>query len=341
MKVTVNKIAEIAKVSRGTVDRVIHERTGVNEDVRQRIQDIIEALDYTPNLAGKALVSQNKNIEIGVVLAPDFHPFVGEVREGIKSEAEEIKAFGVDVDIEVVKTLDVAEQLEIIDRLENRNIAGLAIVPIDDDLVRLRLNELTAKGIPVVTFNSDIKGTGRLAFVGQDNKKAGQTAYGLMENILPAGSPIAVITSSMGLDCHRYRLVGFQERLDESESKLEIISIDENRDRDDTAFEIIMKYGEKYPDLKGLYLTGGGASGLGKGLKICEMDRMVKVITHDRVPPVIELMKSGIVKFTICQNPRNQGALPIKILFDYIFKKKSPDKEMNFTGIDIRTIDNV
>ncbi|MCK5735496.1 MAG: LacI family DNA-binding transcriptional regulator [Spirochaetaceae bacterium] len=341
MKVTVNRIAEIAKVSRGTVDRVIHDRSGVNEGVRKRVHEIIEALDYTPNLAGKALVSQNKNIEIAVVLAPDFHPFVDELRAGIKTAAEEIKTFGVKVDIEVVKTLDVKEQLEILNRLERRNIAGLAIVPINDDLVRQRLNTLTGKGIPVITFNSDIKGTGRLAFVGQNNEKAGRTAYGLMENILPAGSTIAVITSSMGLDCHRYRLRGFQKRLEDSESKLEIVSIDENRDRDEKAFDIIMDYSEKYPDIKGIYLTGGGAIGLKKGLKICGMEKNVKVITHDRVPPVIELMESGIAKFTICQNPRSQGALPINLLFDYIFKKKSPDNELNFTGIDIRTIDNI
>lgn len=97
MKITVNKIAELAGVSRGTVDRVLHDRPGVRDEVRQKIHEIVDTLNYTPNLAGKALVSQNKNIFFGVILAPDFHPFVDEIRKGVKSQAKEIKEFGVHV----------------------------------------------------------------------------------------------------------------------------------------------------------------------------------------------------------------------------------------------------
>ena len=341
MKITVNKIAELANVSRGTVDRVIHERPGVNNDVRKKIQDIIEELDYTPNLAGKALVSQNKNIKFGVVLAPDFHPFVDEIKKGILSEAEQIKAFGVEVEIEVIKTLDALEQLDILDKLEKMNVSGIAIVPIVQDVISNRLNEISKRGIPIVTFNSDLQGSGRLSFVGQNNEKAGRTAYGLMENIIEPGSQIAIVTSSKDLTCHRHRFRGFKSRLTVSTAGLQVVGDDENRDKDELAFDIVRDFCERFPALKGIYLTGGGAYGLGKALKICGMDKQVKVITHDIVPPVVELMNEGIIKFTIGQDPFMQGVLPIRILFDYIFKKKNPEHEIFYTGIDIRTIDNI
>lgn len=341
MKVTVNKIAELSQVSRGTVDRVIHGRPGVSEAVRKNIEKIIKELNYTPNLAGKALVSQNKNIRFCVVLAPDFHSFVDEIKKGILSEAEQIKAFGVEVDIEVIKTLDAKEQLEILDRLEKANVSGITIVPIVQDVITTRLNEISKRGIPVVTFNSDLKNSDRISFVGQNNEKAGRTAYGLMENILPGGSQIAVITSSKELTCHRGRLIGFQSGLAKSISKLKVVAINENLDQDDLSFKIVKDICKCFPDLKGIYLTGGGSYGLGKALKNCGMEKQVKVITHDLVPPVIDLMKEGIVKFTIGQDPFLQGMLPIRILFDYVFKKKSPKNEIFYTGIDIRTIDNI
>ena len=341
MRITVNRIAELAGVSRGTVDRVLHNRPGVKDEVRKKVQEIVDTLDYTPNLAGKALVSQNKNIFFSVILAPDFHPFVEEIRKGVKSQAKEIKEFGVDVDIEVIKSLDGKEQLAILDELEARGVSGIAIVPILEDYISDRLNKLIDRGIPVVTFNSDIKDTKRLCFVGQDNVKAGETVFALFEQILSPGSEIAVITSSYELACHVHRLEGFKKGLEKSAMGFKLVGIEENQDQDEAAFEQVMKFCSENSDLQGIYITGGGTVGLGNALKIAKRAKSIKVISHDIVPPVIELMNEGIIKFTIGQDPYMQGALPIKLLFDYTFKKQLPEKEQFYTNVDIRIKENL
>jgi len=340
MNITVNKIAELAGVSRGTVDRVLHNRPGVKEEVRKKVLEIVETLDYTPNLAGKALVSQNKNIFFSVILTPDFNPFVEEVRNGVKSQAKEIKGFGVDVEIEVIKSLDGREQLAILDDLEKRGVKGIAILPIYEDVIAERLNQLVDKGIPVVTFNSDLENTKRLCFVGQDNIKAGQTVFALFEKILPAGSQIAMVATSKELACHVHRIQGFKNGLEKSDHGLKLVGIAECQDEDNAAFDQVLKFCSEYPDLKGIYITGGGTRGLGKALKIVKKTQ-IKVISHDIVPPVVELMHEGIIKFTIGQDPFMQGALPIKLLFDYTFKKMMPEKENFYTNVDIRIKENL
>jgi len=341
MKVTVNKIAELANVSRGTVDRVLHDRPGVKTEVRKRILEIINTLDYTPNLAGKALVCQNKNIFFSVILAPDFHPFVEEIRKGVQAQADEIKGFGVKVEIDVIKTLDASEQLQILDKLEQKGVSGISICPILEKSISKRIDELVDKGIPVITFNSDLKDSKRLCFVGQDNEKAGRTAFGLMNLILPSNSKVAILTSSQGLDCHVHRIGGFISALASSFSGIQLVGISENKDRDDLAFDEVIQFCKKYPDLEGIYLTGGGAGGLGNALKVCNMEKQVKVVTHDLVPPVLTLMNEGIIKFTIGQNPFTQGNLPIKLLFDYVFKKIKPEKKNFYTNIDIKIAESL
>lgn len=37
MKMTIRKIAELAGVSRGTVDKVVHDREGVSNEVRAQV----------------------------------------------------------------------------------------------------------------------------------------------------------------------------------------------------------------------------------------------------------------------------------------------------------------
>ncbi len=54
------RIAKMADVSVGTVDRVIHGRSGVSEASRKRVEEILEKLDYQPNMYASALASNKK-----------------------------------------------------------------------------------------------------------------------------------------------------------------------------------------------------------------------------------------------------------------------------------------
>lgn len=90
------------------------------------------------------------------------------------------------------------EQLKAIEELDQKNIAALAIMPVESEGVRRRLNRLTEeRNIPVVTFNSDIVGTGRSCFVGLDNRKSGSTAAGLMGMLTRGAGKILIITGSL------------------------------------------------------------------------------------------------------------------------------------------------
>ena len=56
--VRIKDIAEKAQTSKGTVDRVLHNRGRVADDVRERILTIIRELNYEPNLIAQSLKSQ-------------------------------------------------------------------------------------------------------------------------------------------------------------------------------------------------------------------------------------------------------------------------------------------
>ena len=50
---TIKQIAEMAGVSRGTVDRVLNNRGSVNANTAARVREIAEKLNYKPNKAEK------------------------------------------------------------------------------------------------------------------------------------------------------------------------------------------------------------------------------------------------------------------------------------------------
>ena len=63
-RVRIKDIAKMADVSVGTVDRVIHGRSGVSESSRKRVEEILKQLDYqlsffifNPNLTFPEILS--------------------------------------------------------------------------------------------------------------------------------------------------------------------------------------------------------------------------------------------------------------------------------------------
>lgn len=340
MAVTIKQIAELANVSRGTVDKVLNNRPGVKESTRKKILKIAEELEYKPNYLGKALVQMKEKLKIGIILTPEYNPFVHEVVHGIRRAEEEFNPFGLEITTKMLSTLEPAEQIGILNYFENEKFAGIAVFPLNDQQVVQKINQLSSNGTAIITFNSRIDEINDICFIGQDHYKGGRTAAGLLNKLLAKGGDIGVIISSKNLSCHQDRLRGFTEKIQESFPNLHIVEVDENQDRKEDAFKITLKYINTYKNLKGIYITGGGVAGVGNALSITEKVGSIKVICHDLTPDAIELLKSKTVDFAIAQDPEAQGYLLIKSMFDYLIKKQKPPKKIDIP-IDIETEDTI
>ena len=59
--ITIREIAKLAGVSRGTVDRVLNNRTGVNAETSRIVKQIAEEHGYSPSAPGKMLAAKSKH----------------------------------------------------------------------------------------------------------------------------------------------------------------------------------------------------------------------------------------------------------------------------------------
>ena len=85
MPVTVKQIAELAGVSRGTVDRALNGRGNVRPEIEKKILAIAQEMGYTPNRAGKALAYQRKNLSFGMIANAEGNEFFDEVLRGART----------------------------------------------------------------------------------------------------------------------------------------------------------------------------------------------------------------------------------------------------------------
>ena len=93
MKVTMKEIAERAGVHPSTVDKVVHHRVGVSDEVRARVQAIINELGYTPNPSGRVLQRQGKGYRISAILVEvDALPYLKKgIERGVKEHRDHLR----------------------------------------------------------------------------------------------------------------------------------------------------------------------------------------------------------------------------------------------------------
>lgn len=325
MSVTIKEIAALANVSRGTVDKVLNNRPGVKQETRERVLRIIKEVNYRPNLLGKALVQSRTPTKIGIILTPEYNPFIQDILVGIQRAKAEFSVFGIEIILKMPISLEPAEQLVFLDELENQGVIGIAFFPIDDDGIRIKVNQLSEKGIAILTCNSKISGIHDFCFIGQNHYLGGQAAGGLMMKLCPDGGKFGIIISSRGLSCHCDRQSGFTDVLASSNLPYDIVEVQENQDRSDEAFKITIGYLQRHPDLDGIYITGGGVGGVGSALDMLAPKKNIRLICHDITPDSSELLRKNVVDFILDQSPEMQGYLIVKTLFEYLVKKQLPE----------------
>ena len=337
MSVTIQQIAEKAGVSRGTVDRALNNRGRINPEVAEMVKRTAEEMGYV-HKARKRQKSAGGKKKIGIVTQLSGSSFMLEVKRGIQTGKKELEELGVEVIVKENTSVREEDQLRAIDELVKEGIQGLALMPVDTEGVREKLNWLVnEKKIPVVTFNSDIVGTKRCCFVGMDNKLSGQTAAGLFGMMTRGVGKILVITGYFSNHVDNQRVDGFVEEAKKAFPHLEIAGVHGSFDEASEVEHIIENAMMSTSGISGILVVSGGQAGVGKAFDKLRLDRRPYVVIYDQTPKNEKALKNDSVDFLIDQNGYVQGYEPPRILADILTKGQEPEREFLFTDIKIKT----
>jgi len=340
---TIKEIAKLAGVSRGTVDRVLNNRGSVNPNTEQVIRELVKTLNYSPNVAGKNLAVRKKKLKFGFVLfgVLTTDDFFSDVAAGIEKRAAELTDLGVTVEIRGTYIHVPEQQIKLIDELVEIGINGLAIAPINHPIVAERLKKLSESGIPVVTSNSDISDCGRLAYVGSNYYKCGETAAGLMNIITNGAANVGIISGAPDILCNSERIAGFSDYAVKHFPNLKIAGTGIYSDDNDKSYSGTLDMLTAYPEIDALYISSAGVSGACRAVNELNLNGKLSIVCFDATKPICQLVRDGTIAATIAQQPTKQGAMPLDILFDYLCMGTLPENEFNFTEIEVKIKENL
>ena len=311
---TIKEIAALAGVSRGTVDRVLNDRGAVNPETAEKIRKIAKELDYKPNRAGLVLAAQKKRLKLGVILFSTGNPFFQDVLAGINEKAEELAGYNCTVITKQI-SFGVEAQLQAVKELLAEEVNGIAMTPYNDERIRNCINTLYEQGIPVVTLNTDIENSRRIAYVGSN----------YTSNIL----------------CHTERIAGFLKTLEPFSERIRVVDTVEIHDDEVESYEKTTTLLSKHPEINALFFAAGGVYGGCRSVEALGKKKAIRIIAFDLVPTTRQMLENDTIAATICQQPKIQGSKPLSLLFAYLTTGENPEKEYNYVAVDIRIKENI
>jgi LacI family transcriptional regulator len=337
--VTAKTIAEAAHVSRSTVQRALSANPRVSEQTRSRILQIAGSLGYRPNRHARALVMRKRKVEYAAILTVPENVFMQEVLKGVSRAHEELKDYGVKVDIRFLDTIDGRAQAELINRLASEGKKGIVFVSIDCPEVRKAIAAGARKGITFVSMVTDIRRSRRVSFVGQDHPRSGRVAGGLMGMLLMPGEKVACFVGSRQFQAHEERLAGFRERFLQTHGDADITEVVETFDSSALSERLAGEVLSRTPDLRGIFIAGAGVDGVCRHVQRRGLDGKIKIVSFDLVASR-EYCRDGIIDFVIDQDPVQEGYRALGVLNGCVMHGEVPPEKL-FTKIDIRTRDTV
>jgi len=187
-RITIYDIAKEAGTSTATVSRVLsNSGYPVKEELRKKILDTAEKLNYSPNALGRML-KKSESRDIGVIIPTISNPFYPQVVLGIELEARR-RGYGI---LLCNSFRDPETEKKYITSLVQKQVKGIIISSIDANHISLK--EIIGNDVKVVAFDQNIKGL-KCSKVGFDFVKGGMLAVEYLikkghRNIAFATSPL-------------------------------------------------------------------------------------------------------------------------------------------------------
>ncbi|MGI8893404.1 MAG: LacI family DNA-binding transcriptional regulator [Bacteroidia bacterium] len=337
----VKEIARRGNVSLATVDRVIHKRSGVANETRNKIIAIINELDYQPNLLARRLASR-KIIQLATLIpkvSQEETTYWEAPLQGILQAEKQINQYG----IKLVKYFfdqndrkSFAEQTKLI--IKNK-ADGIILAPsfIEESI---QFTQSCAElNIPYVFINSDIPNQESLCYFGPELYQSGYFAAHLINYLIGEGKILIVnISKEITNNLILRKEEGFSAFFRENNKLNDIIRSDIRETNFTSVQKILSQSLKDHSDIQVIYVTNSRVSAVARFLEKAKRTDIL-LLGYDFLDENIEYLKKGIIDFLICQKPKEQAYLGIMALYHYLVFG-SVNEKVHFMPIDIITKEN-
>lgn len=259
---TIPDLAEAAGVSVATVNRVLSGAANVRLGTRETVQRAAEEIGFYGVGSIQARVAAARSrLRFGVLLLQPHRPFYQNVGRALQEAAASAEGAEVELRIEYLEDLtpqNIAARALDLAHSCNAICVTSAVHP----LVTEALENIQAQGIPVFALISQISVTGQMSYIGLDNWKVGRTSAWTFANICKVPGKIGILMGNPRYRNQEMNETGFRSYFREHAPDFTLLEPISTFESAAVAQELTERLLQDHPDLAGLYISGGGISGV-------------------------------------------------------------------------------
>ena len=237
-------------------------------------------------------------------------------------------------------------QVSEVEGFVSRGVSGIVLAPLDEAALMQPVAEAAQKKIPVLIFDSGLKGTDFISFVATDNLKGGRMGGERLAQSLGGKGKVILLRYAEGHDSTGKREQGFLDAMKENPG-IQVVSSNQYGGADvegayKKAEALLTSY--KKPDgtlgIDGIFTPNESVSfALLRVLQDNGWAGKLKFVGFDASPNLIAGLRSGAIDGLVVQDPVHMGYTAVKTMVAHL-KGQAVEKWID-TGVHVATKDNM
>lgn len=339
-------IADLAKesgVSVSTVNRLLHGSAKVRQDTIERITQAAERLGFygLGALRGREKDARPR-YRMGFLLQQSSREIYQQFAQGIKEASALESDCRVNADVRFVDVLtpdSIAAELKELGKTCN----ALAVVCADHPQISQAIYELREKNIPVIAYITDLSASARAGYVGTDNWKLGRTAAYLIANMVQTPGTIATFIGNHRYQCQDISDASFRSYIREHAAEMTVLDPLLTNEDAESAYLQVRQLLDGTADLVGLYVIGGGISGVLRALREVPKPRRqnIRIVCRDVGSQARSGLNEGLISAALYHPIEQISGELIKTLVEALKQKGRAPMIQRIVPFGILTPENV
>ncbi len=296
---TIKDLADAANVSVSTVNRILRGAGEVRKPTMDRVHEAAEKIGFYGLGTIKSAISANQETyRFGVLLQQKGRTFYEDLAQAIRQAVSAFPDIQIEIEIEYMRDLLPESISDAIRDMAERNDAISIVAPEHPTIVDA-INEVTSKGIPVIALISPILSNGNVGYVGLDNWKVGRTAAWAFDRLSRSSGKIATLVGHHRFKNQDQNESGFRSYFREHKCDFTLLEAETTFESSSVAHEMTEKIIAENPDLCGIFISGGGITGVLAALRESGRAKDLVVVGYELIAPTRAALLDGTMDLVI------------------------------------------
>lgn len=296
---TIKDVALAAGVSPTTVDRALNGRAVVREETMRKIADAADRIGYHGmGVFQSRLERPRPELRLGFVLLKKSQEFFKNFAKEIELAVAERTDYRITIDIRYASSQLPDEFAKLLTDL-GRKCNSIAAIAVNDQRLNQVVQTLKDDGVNVIAMLNDFAQGIRSTYLGTNNVKIGRLAAWMITKTVHEPGKLAIFVGGNRWHGHDLREVGFRSFVREVDRGFTVLDTLVNLETRQLTYEATLELLDRHPDLRGIYVAGGGMEGAIAALREVHDRPKVALVVNELTAESRSGLIDGYVTMTI------------------------------------------